>query len=155
MQSYQRAWVALSLPDWHRVLTTQGFWRPNTFVAMRAPFLKYMLLQVKDSSFDKVQLIRGYKFCVAMENSITKDYITEKLWQVRTGSYAGDADRQERRVLVHAYGRLLASLNASSCSLCAGLGRRPFMQSTKCISWYCVLQYLPLYSTERLTSLDI
>ena len=33
-------------------------------------------------SFDKMELIRGYKFCVAMENSITKDYITEKLWQV-------------------------------------------------------------------------
>lgn len=32
-------------------------------------------------SFDKVELIKGYKFCVAMENSITKDYITEKLWQ--------------------------------------------------------------------------
>ncbi|PNW69860.1 hypothetical protein CHLRE_18g749697v5 [Chlamydomonas reinhardtii] len=32
-------------------------------------------------SFDKMELIRGYKFCVAMENSITKDYITEKLWQ--------------------------------------------------------------------------
>ncbi|GFR51153.1 hypothetical protein Agub_g13508 [Astrephomene gubernaculifera] len=31
--------------------------------------------------FDKVELISGYKFCVAMENSITKDYITEKLWQ--------------------------------------------------------------------------
>ncbi|KXZ53018.1 hypothetical protein GPECTOR_8g386 [Gonium pectorale] len=32
-------------------------------------------------SFDKVKLIEDYKFCVAMENSITKDYITEKLWQ--------------------------------------------------------------------------
>ncbi|GLI70403.1 hypothetical protein VaNZ11_015123 [Volvox africanus] len=38
-------------------------------------------MEVKDHSFDKVELIRGYKFCVAMENSITKDYITEKLWQ--------------------------------------------------------------------------
>ncbi|PNH04227.1 putative fucosyltransferase-like protein, partial [Tetrabaena socialis] len=32
-------------------------------------------------AFNKVELIHGYKFCVAMENSITKDYITEKLWQ--------------------------------------------------------------------------
>ncbi|GLC36243.1 hypothetical protein PLESTB_001364700 [Pleodorina starrii] len=38
-------------------------------------------MPVSDHSFDKVELIRGYKFCVAMENSITKDYITEKLWQ--------------------------------------------------------------------------
>ena len=36
-------------------------------------------------SFDKVELLKSYKFCVAMENSITKDYITEKLWQVGQG----------------------------------------------------------------------
>ena len=36
-----------------------------------------------NGDFDKLDLISGYKFCVAMENSITKDYITEKLWQVR------------------------------------------------------------------------
>eukprot|EP00201_Polytomella_parva_P004436 CAMPEP_0175076986 /NCGR_PEP_ID=MMETSP0052_2-20121109/23091_1 /TAXON_ID=51329 ORGANISM="Polytomella parva, Strain SAG 63-3" /NCGR_SAMPLE_ID=MMETSP0052_2 /ASSEMBLY_ACC=CAM_ASM_000194 /LENGTH=324 /DNA_ID=CAMNT_0016346305 /DNA_START=675 /DNA_END=1649 /DNA_ORIENTATION=- len=30
---------------------------------------------------DKISAIHQYKFCVAMENSITKDYITEKLWQ--------------------------------------------------------------------------
>ncbi|EFJ51821.1 hypothetical protein VOLCADRAFT_103312 [Volvox carteri f. nagariensis] len=38
-------------------------------------------MPVKDNNFNKVELIHGYKFCVAMENSITKDYITEKLWQ--------------------------------------------------------------------------
>ncbi|KAG2486258.1 hypothetical protein HYH03_015082 [Edaphochlamys debaryana] len=32
-------------------------------------------------NFNKVELIHGYKFCVAMENSITKDYVTEKMWQ--------------------------------------------------------------------------
>lgn len=31
--------------------------------------------------FDKTELIAGYKFCVAMENSISKDYATEKIWQ--------------------------------------------------------------------------
>lgn len=28
----------------------------------------------------KVQVMRKYKFCVAMENSIRQDYVTEKLW---------------------------------------------------------------------------
>jgi len=32
------------------------------------------------SSIDKVSVMAGYMFCVAMENSISKDYVTEKLW---------------------------------------------------------------------------
>ncbi len=47
-------------------------------------YLPCICWQVK-GQFDKVELIRSYKFCVAMENSITKDYITEKMWQVRQG----------------------------------------------------------------------
>lgn len=28
----------------------------------------------------KIDVMRNYKFCVAMENSVRHDYITEKLW---------------------------------------------------------------------------
>ncbi|CEO99117.1 unnamed protein product (mitochondrion) [Plasmodiophora brassicae] len=33
---------------------------------------------------DKVALFSTYKFCVAMENTIAQDYVTEKLWQSLT-----------------------------------------------------------------------
>jgi len=33
---------------------------------------------------DKVGKIAAHKFCVAMENSITQDYVTEKLWDALT-----------------------------------------------------------------------
>lgn len=37
-------------------------------------------------SDDKVALFSRYKFCIAMENSNSKDYVTEKLWQaLRSG----------------------------------------------------------------------
>jgi hypothetical protein len=29
---------------------------------------------------EKVDVMRKYKFCVAMENSIRQDYMTEKMW---------------------------------------------------------------------------
>ena len=29
---------------------------------------------------NKVEVMRKYKFCVAMENSVRQDYMTEKMW---------------------------------------------------------------------------
>ena len=34
-----------------------------------------------DTFTNKIQLFRKYRFCIAIENSNTKDYITEKLWE--------------------------------------------------------------------------